>query len=477
MIAGAQAQNFERETARAGTVIVEAFSDDRDETADVAHLGVVVGDGKVLTIDAAVNRAERIVIIRPDGVGVSATLDAIDAENGLALLAIAALEGVEAPMLVKSVVENVEIHSARFDVSSAAVTFSRGAVSNAENAGAMLEHLVLSGPNDFGGPVFDDCGALIGVTLPESGTTRRDLRRGRGAPKDKAIAAGADAIADFLSTAGVTLDVREETCAPQAAKDAEQAAEKERLAKEARDATARADKLEAEAKAIAADRDEEKKAAEEAAAQARREAEAAKAAQAAADDAESELEEIEEELAAATSDIEETEEEKEELKKGLIASLAGGGVVLAIVIFAAGFLLRKRNARLAEARNDATLASEEAERLRAEPKAVPPFNDCLLENLSGSNVKLPGALLPLAAGGVVVGRHPAHANAIIDDERVSRRHARFYEEDGQLYVEDLGSSNQTKVNGHALIENTPQSLSDGATIKIARHEFRLRIVS
>jgi hypothetical protein len=58
-----------------------------------------------------------------------------------------------------------------------------------------------------------------------------------------------------------------------------------------------------------------------------------------------------------------------------------------------------------------------------------------------------GGVLPVERGRpIVIGRNP-DADLVIADDLVSRRHARLVYEDGELVVEDLGSTNGTFVNG------------------------------
>jgi pSer/pThr/pTyr-binding forkhead associated (FHA) protein len=51
--------------------------------------------------------------------------------------------------------------------------------------------------------------------------------------------------------------------------------------------------------------------------------------------------------------------------------------------------------------------------------------------------------------------------------KLSRRHARVFEEDGQAYLTDLDSSNGTSVNGKALAGGRPRLLHDGDVIEFA----------
>ena len=69
---------------------------------------------------------------------------------------------------------------------------------------------------------------------------------------------------------------------------------------------------------------------------------------------------------------------------------------------------------------------------------------------------------------MTVGRAAGCQIALIDDTYVSQLHARVFERSGQVYVEDLGSTNGTYVNGHRVSAPTPMhkgdSLQVGSTV-------------
>lgn len=88
-------------------------------------------------------------------------------------------------------------------------------------------------------------------------------------------------------------------------------------------------------------------------------------------------------------------------------------------------------------------------------------------------VRLPGGattLLPLLGEEVLVGRS-AECTLVVDDPRVSRRHARLWFEDGRYWVEDLASRNGTLLNGGA-IARCP--LEPGDTLRLGDTELVLR---
>jgi hypothetical protein len=77
---------------------------------------------------------------------------------------------------------------------------------------------------------------------------------------------------------------------------------------------------------------------------------------------------------------------------------------------------------------------------------------------SGPN---PGKNFPLDQEEVLLGRDLANDIAIGDPE-VSRRHARFFVRDEDIYVEDLGSTNGTFLNGERI--SSPKQLRTGDVI-------------
>jgi pSer/pThr/pTyr-binding forkhead associated (FHA) protein len=59
---------------------------------------------------------------------------------------------------------------------------------------------------------------------------------------------------------------------------------------------------------------------------------------------------------------------------------------------------------------------------------------------------------------------------VINDPYMSTRHARFSFKDGKYFIEDLGSTNGTLVNGK-YVKNITQPLKDGDKIRIGQVDF------
>jgi DNA-binding winged helix-turn-helix (wHTH) protein len=75
-------------------------------------------------------------------------------------------------------------------------------------------------------------------------------------------------------------------------------------------------------------------------------------------------------------------------------------------------------------------------------------------------------------GETILGRS-RHATIFIDDESVSRRHARLTIDSGSVVLEDLGSKNGTTLNGQRLAE--PTAVADGAHIQVGTIALIFRV--
>ena len=75
----------------------------------------------------------------------------------------------------------------------------------------------------------------------------------------------------------------------------------------------------------------------------------------------------------------------------------------------------------------------------------------------------------------VIGRG-SESHAVVDDARVSRRHARLRWDSGSLLIEDLGSRNGTNVNGDVL-HGESRRARGGDVIRLAGRDITIAIVS
>ena len=74
-------------------------------------------------------------------------------------------------------------------------------------------------------------------------------------------------------------------------------------------------------------------------------------------------------------------------------------------------------------------------------------------------------------GPVIVGRSPS-ADIVVGASYVSARHARFSLMGQNLFVEDLGSTNGTTVNGQSITD--PVALNDGDVVMVGDVSIRVR---
>jgi hypothetical protein len=74
--------------------------------------------------------------------------------------------------------------------------------------------------------------------------------------------------------------------------------------------------------------------------------------------------------------------------------------------------------------------------------------------------------------GVTIGRSP-QTDIPIEDRFASARHARIYERDGFAYIQDMGSTNGTYLNGKRL--DSPELLRTEDRIRIGDTEFRYAV--
>ena len=81
-----------------------------------------------------------------------------------------------------------------------------------------------------------------------------------------------------------------------------------------------------------------------------------------------------------------------------------------------------------------------------------------------------GLSADLAGGVIMIGRG-ANCQLILDDDYVSTRHARVVGSPSGIYVEDLGSTNGTYVNGQRITAPTTITLAD--TVRIGKTMLRL----
>ncbi len=109
--------------------------------------------------------------------------------------------------------------------------------------------------------------------------------------------------------------------------------------------------------------------------------------------------------------------------------------------------------------DDATAQIITGDQARAVPR-LPPRDRGTLIVVVGP---VPGAVHPIEGDEIVIGRS-ASAGLSVDEQSLSRQHARVFRSKGGFSVEDLDSTNGTFVNGERL--SAPRPLRDGDRIQI-----------
>lgn len=81
----------------------------------------------------------------------------------------------------------------------------------------------------------------------------------------------------------------------------------------------------------------------------------------------------------------------------------------------------------------------------------------------------------LHTGESVIGSGKDADIMLTDNSAISRKHARLFVSNGEYFIEDLGSTNGTRVNGEVLIPHAPCLIRDMAHIKISNETFTFRV--
>ena len=119
-----------------------------------------------------------------------------------------------------------------------------------------------------------------------------------------------------------------------------------------------------------------------------------------------------------------------------------------------------------------------AERLAAGPPAAKPAPTPGVARRTNEPTRLVvtegwlrGTTLPLGASAILIGRAPS-CTLVLDDDYSSSRHARIYPDAGQWFVEDLGSTNCTFLDGSKVEGSMPIPL--GAPVRIGQSVIELQ---
>ena len=117
---------------------------------------------------------------------------------------------------------------------------------------------------------------------------------------------------------------------------------------------------------------------------------------------------------------------------------------------------------------DLDLKSLQSDYLKAEGD-----RDTTMPKLVSVVVQKTGQKIPLKTSKVKIGRDPSNQVVIPDDTFTSRHHAWITYEEGDFWIEDLGSTNGTLLNGHPVVKR--QVLSAGDKIRVGHTELTFEV--
>ena len=366
----------------------------------------------------------------------------------------------------------------------------------------LLQHNALITAQSFGMPLFNECGDVVAINLPDPSSSSWPFRKAKPKGTIFALRSGdiiaalterkiahtvvkskclsaveraerarkattdslrvAKAQADLASAAAKKAKAKEEA-AQQAAERAKARADaaKKAVADSLKAAKEKADRLEtAKARADAA-----KKAVADSLKAAKAKADSLEAAKARADSLRAA-----EVLAQAKADS--LKAVKEQAAQRLQWGIAAGvGLVLLALL---GWLLLSRRKLLAALKNPRQLVQQMSRRVTKKEAvkalAKGPKRGLALAGFDGRGDRIRIELSPAQFAsqrlGLSLGRHPDLVDEIVADENVSRRHLRIAAEGDQFYVEDLNSSNGTFLNDQRLSPFKPAQLDYGTKVAL-----------
>ena len=369
----------------------------------------------------------------------------------------------------------------------------------------LLQHNAMITAKAFGMPLFNECGDVVAINMPDLGRGSWPFRKAK--PRGAVFALRSGDIIAALEEREIAHTVVEAEClsaveraerdkkakadslkvakaladlASEAAKRAKAQADSASEAAEKAKAKEKVSRQKAErAKALA---DSEKKAVADSLQAAKAKADSLKMAKARADSASKAVADslrVAEVQAQAKADSLQAAKEKaaQRLQWGLVAG--AGLVLLALLGWWLSARRKKEQLQSAEVRlSEAEQTAEAARQAAARAPQPAPFR-CLLEGQDDTGRPFALTISALALGdraGVTLGRSPANAEFIIDHEEVSREHVRLTCVDGELYAEDLNTLNGTKVNSRLLNPHEQVLLRNNDRLEVGPVAFTMRLV-
>ena len=422
--------------------------------------GFVIADQFVLTTEDAVRYEDSIFVTSlADGETYSAVLEFEDRRRRLAVLRVA---GLNAPALnfakgpLQSGREVFSLGYTRGQTANAQTTVesTTGTISDFRRreirSGELVDfirHNALIKSLGYGSPLMNNCGEVMGINVPDPGLETAEVRRNLG-PSGIVFALHQRDLIAILS--GADLSVPAQQASTQCPTSTEIAAAKTKF-------------------------EEDRVAYQELLRQ--------------------EIETINEEQSQQVADL--TAKRARDQQTIIIII----GLALVIVLVLAVVIVRNRSKarqreeeaqqRLAE--RERAVSEEKARASKAEQQAAAArdnlneLNQVLegmasvyLDGHTANRARPVSLVLPgheLVKTGAIIGRASGDGAYSIDDDSVSRKHARLTmsRDNPVCMLEDMNSTNGTKVNGKTLEPNTPHPLGTGDIIEVGGCVFNVQI--
>ena len=425
------------------------------------------------------------------GMALTARMIGYDAASGLALLKVTGdatplkpyVFG-HSPTEVQRKVYGIKINQASAQHEVVAGLVSGVLPQGGEALSGYYQHNALVADTSAGGPLFNNCGEVIGVIT--RGLKSRTLlkRLFGGAPDAIEYAVPMEWLVSKFDALGMQPERAAAPCPSEAAQaasaqQAKEAAQAEAAsAQQAKEAEQRAkEAAQAEAASAQQAKEAEQRAKEAAQAKAASAQQAAEAEQRAKEAAQAELDAVKNQLEAAQGA---SEEEKQRLREEIAArqrevaeaseytqttiataqvrekqyiQWGGGALGLLLVLLVVVMILRRRAVNRERREKTAAQAGlakrkRDEERIWRVPAVFIEGTDAVDANGQLVALRVPGA--SIATTGAIIGRSPEDSDFVINHPQVSRKHFRLFIEQDALMIEDLGSTNGTTVDGKPL---------------------------
>ena len=471
----------------------------KNEKVQASSTGIVLNENTVLTTADILDHGRRVVVVNSDGAELGASIGNKITKANVALLNVAGMSSpgvvlasqpISAGRRVTAIAYLSENNSnARLQVIEGSVSVTD---SFAESTGKLLMHNALITRSGFGGALLNNCGELVGMNVPGPATGLAFLKPYPDDPEGVVYSLGLERLKPVFQQKKINIKVAETECltaeaqqtlkAARARKDAEPARkEAEQAQKEAKQ---RKQQAEVEKNKI---REETRKKEEELKNQLTREQERIQERDEQAKVLEEKLQlerEEKEKTVKKKIRLEQQQQEDRERQQNVLIAAGISALLIAGVVF---YLLRRRKKAVLAARIEAQRAKEEAEKTgsalnaeRARKQRLLNFPDFLIEGTTPEGeeiaLKISGQSIGESDQGIIIGRNPVQSGTIINSEEVSREHFRLLFVGDQLMIEDLDTTNGTRVNGDLLTANRPEVIFPGASIEIGQLQLVLKAV-